>query len=1071
MRKILMIYAACVLVACSPQKSTLSEEDFKEPPHWAKPRTWMHAMSGNMSEEGLTKDLEAISDVGIGGVLLFNIAQGIPYGNITYNSAEHHALLKHAAKECERLGLSFGFHNCAGWSSSGGPWVKPEESMKMLAYRQVVVDGGEVSIKLPQPTTREGFYEDVAVLAYPALQTDILDAKAKPQITASDRAFDVSVACNYRTDDLTRLNKKGSEEAYVLFDYGTSHPISSVYISTTDRNAKVSLYVSDNGEDYELLKELTQIRVGKNEWCFLNSFVPVRKRFFKLVPDRTLSVKDIQLSASAYVDEYLYKNCLGRIDDERLKKSNLSSEDMLISQKDIKDITSGLQEDGVLKVNLPEGKWTVMRIGYTSTGAFNHPASDSGRGLECDKFSSEAIEKHFAAFSQKVIDNVREVAPNALQYIEVDSYEMGGQNWTSGFEQIFKEKKGYDLKVFLPLILGKYIDNVETSEAVLTDFREVCCELMNVNYFSRFVELCHENRLQCYLEPYGNGPFNDLKIGGMCDIPMGEFWMSRTTTILSSAVSSAHIYGKNVVSAESFTSFPEINWKGHPAMAKSSGDRAWKQGVNEFMLHRFAHQANTHVRPGMTMNRWGFHFDRTQTWWENAGKEWFKYMARGSYMLRQGIPVADVLVFVGDASPSSAARGNYQGLKSDATNADVLLNRIKTEERKLVLPEGITYQCLVLRNSDEMNMQTLQRIYEIAKAGVPIVGELPESLLGYVNLSAPKHELQSIVDRIKQCKNYYPATGFDEMLRQEGIDKDFFIHDWNGDMDYAHRHLSDGTEIYFISNPDSIGHSFVCDFRVSGKLPELWNPLDGSIVEANNFEMYDGRTKIRMNLTGSESVFVVFRENISGTKRDTNLKENKVAEMLLNADWTVAFSQDYGYGETICMDSLYDWSLSDNQEVKYYSGTAVYRRAVDVDNDVLSTSDRVILDLGEVYVVAEVYVNKKKVCVSWMPPHSIDIREYLNSGENEIEIRVTNQWTNRLIGDERYPKQDGGYKLENQYPKGRMPEWYVKNLPIPEGPRITFCTGQFYKADSQLIPAGLLGPVKISFWDILKIKE
>lgn len=1063
------LIALPLLMGCIDRKNVLSETEFKNPPQWAKPRTWMHAMSGNMTKEGMTKDLESISNVGIGGILLFNIAQGIPYGNITYNSDEHHEILKHTAQECERLGLSFGFHNCAGWSSSGGPWIRPEESMKMLAYRQVIVDGGHLDIQLPQPTMRENFYRDIAVLAYPSLLGDIQDARIIPKISSTDNRFDISVACDGRVDNFTKLNKDEQEDAYILFDYGQSISIGSVYMSTMDRNGQVELWVSDDGIDFRKKRDLTQVRVGKGEWCFLDSFESIEGRYFKLLSKTSLSIKEVKLSALASIDDYLNKNCMGRKDDERIEYSQMDSKNMIIKKESIVDLTAGLSAKGRLNAELPEGKWTIMRIGYTSTGAFNHPASDSGRGLECDKFSKLAIEKHFEAFSRKIINKVKSVAPNALQYIELDSYEMGGQNWTDDFEQIFKNKKGYELRSFLPLILGKYIDDIQTSEVVLADFREVCCDLMNENYFGRFTELCHEYGLKCYLEPYGNGPFDHLEVGGMCDIPMGEFWMNRSSTILGSAVSSAHIYGKNIVSAESFTSFPEINWKGHPAMAKPSGDRAWKEGVNEFMFHRYTHQANTHVRPGMTMNRWGFHFDRTQTWWDNAGKDWFKYMARGSYMLRQGVPVSDVLVFVGDGSPSSAPKGNYLGLKSDAVNADVLINRISVKDKKMILPEGTTYQILVLRNCERLNLNTLKRICELAESGVPVIGELPSGILGYKNAHAHLWEMQRLTERIRKCPNYYIEKKLEELLEKEKIERDFYVHNDNKIlMDYAHRHLAGGGDIYFISNPDSICHFFVCDFRISGKEPELWYAMNGEILPANVYEMKGDRTLVKIDLESYESVFVVFRNSTSKKERNVCYHSKQIALKELNTDWNVEFLKSYGYDSTVHFSKLYDWSISDNKDIKYYSGTAIYRKLLNVDKNSLSLSNEAILDLGEIHIAAEVYVNNKLVCLKWMPPFTMNIYDYLKSGENEIEIHVTNQWTNRLIGDERYPKQDGGYVLESQFPKGRMPEWYIKNEPMPKGPRITFCTGQFYSKNSPLIKAGLIGPVDIKFLSISK---
>ena len=284
-------------------------------------------------------------------------------------------------------------------------------------------------------------------------------------------------------------------------------------------------------------------------------------------------------------------------------------------------------------------------------------------------------------------------------------------------------------------------------------------------------------------------------------------------------------------------------------------------------------------------------------------------------------------------------------------------------------------------------------------------------------------------------------------------------------MNYAHRHLEDGTDIYFISNTDSIRHDFVCNFRVSGKLPELWNPMNGSVNEANVYEIKNnGTTMVKISLEGLESVFVVFRKSAIEKKRSLQFVCDELSSENLNSNWNVDFLKEYGYDETVHFDSLTDWSLSENDEIRYYSGTAIYKKCINIGNETLLSANRAVLDLGNVHICAEVMVNGQYVDVLWMPPYRIDIYDYLKTGMNEIEISVTNQWTNRLIGDERYPKQDDGYKLEGLYPKGKMPEWYLKNNPMPVGPRMTFCTGQFYKKDDPLIPSGLVGPVYLRYY-------
>ena len=1087
-----------------PNAQTL-DQNFRNPPASAKPRTWMHAMSGNMSKEGMTKDLEALAAAGQGGVLLFNIAQGIPYGNVPYNSPEHQDIIKHAAKECERLGLTFGVHNCDGWSSSGGPWVNPEESMKMVVWSETITDGGEVNLNLTQPTTREGFYQDIAVIAYPALVSEIADSKISPEISSSDLNFNIAIATDRKIDSIAPIKKTGDQNPWILFDYGTKHTIQSVYLAYSDRDGLADLEISDDGKTFRLVKALKPVRTGKAEWVINEQFDPVSARYFRLNLKQPLQLKEINLMSTRLIDNFVGRTGMAKESNTTLNKLPVPEPSMIVAKESILNLSSFMSGDGTLKTSLPAGKWTVMRFGYTSTGAVNSPASKWGKGLECDKFSRPAFKKHFDAFVQKVIDNSKPVAPNALQYIEIDSYEMGGQNWTENMAGIFKEQKGYDILSFLPLYAGRFVESAEATAGVLWDLNALNCDLMTNNYFRYFTELCHENGLKSYIEPYGFGPVSSLDATAYTDLPMGEFWMNRTITQVQSPISGAHIYGKTIISAESFTAQAEINWKGHPAIAKVTGDEAWALGINEFMFHRFTHQANTHVKPGLTMNRWGSHFDRTQTWWMNAGKAWFEYIARGSYMLRQGYPVADVLVFVGDGSHNEAIFRERltpeipTGINFDCTNADVLINRIKIENKKLVLPEGNAYSYLILKETDLITLPTLQRIKEIAEAGIPIIGDKPQKLAGYAVSADQKIEFESLVNDIWSKPNCLPTFDFSQ------IQADFQVAGQNKLFMHRKTNLED---IYFFSNTDSTDTQFECVFRVTNKIPELWNPMSGEITKLARFKSENNATRVWINLKGQHSAFVVFRESAKGVNsiveaddrnsyflndknqlmfisglegtcmvtldsgKKLNLKTAKLpAPLDLSTNWKVDFLKENNFEASKTFDSLSDWKDHANDSIKYYSGTAVYRKTFRIPEN-RNSSLKTILDLGEVNIAAEVLVNGRNAGVLWIKPFRMNITNYLVPGENSLEIRVTNQWSNRLIGDERYPKQNGGYALTGNPPAAdsKMPDWYINNEPMPEGPRTTFCSGGFYKKDDPLMPSGLIGPVQITTEKINLIK-
>ncbi|MGB5942946.1 MAG: glycosyl hydrolase [Leeuwenhoekiella sp.] len=1075
------------------------EEGFNQPPPEARPRTWMHAMSGNMSKEGMTKDLEAIAAAGQGGILLFNVATGIPYGDIKYDSPKHHDIIAHTAKESERLGLSFGVHNCDGWSSSGGPWVEPEESMKMVVHSDTIVDvkSGKIEVSLPLPTVREGFYKDIAVLAYPALEAEKIDAVTKPKIEASDKGFNIARATDNRIEETAGLNKNGDEDSWILYDYKKPFTLRSIYIAVSDRNGDAELEVSDDGETFRPVKKLSKVRSAKSEWNFIDRLDPITSRYFRIRFNENMNIKELSLKATSRFDNFIGFSGLAKTSTNNLSKIAAPEAGMVVNRDDIINLTPYLSGDGSLKASLPKGKWTILRFGNTSTGATNTPASIWGRGLECDKFSRPAFKKHWDNFVQEVIDNTKKLAPNALQYIEIDSYEMGGQNWTDGFEDIYKEEKGYSIIDFLPLFAGRYIDDLDTTQRVLWDMNDVFCDLMENNYYKYFTELCNKNGLKSYTEPYGMGHINEIDVTGVTDIPMTEFWMGRSLDRVFSTVTAAHVYGKKVISAESFTSRPELNWKMSPADAKVSGDNAWVRGVNEFMFHRFVHQSNTHVAPGLTMGQWGSHIDRTQTWWMNAGKAWFDYIAKGSYLLRQGYPVADVLVFIGDNSHNGNILRHRltpevpMGLNFDCTNADVLVNRISLEDEMMVLPEGNAYSYLILKDINTITLPTLRRLKEIADSGVTMIGIKPEKLAGYTVTDSQRREFDALIASIWSQPNVRIDYDFN------ALQPDFRVV--GEDHIFLHRR-TDTEDIYFFNNETSTEKTYECVFRIKDKIPEMWNAETGEITKLALFKNEGEFTRAWLTLDSEESAFIVFRESSDGVtsivkpdfdnsyyldqdnnikvissfegKSSVNLSNGKTSEvsfkktpapMDISSNWEVKFLGKNFYDSEENFKTLSDWKDNQNDSIKYYSGTAIYSKKIKLPR----TKDdmRTYLDLGDVKIVAEVLVNGKTVDVLWKAPFKTDITDYVRKGENNIEVKITNQWSNQMIRDQEFSGDYLDFKQSPYYPSetDTMPDWFINNEPMPDGPRKTFNSYQFYKKGDDLMPSGLLGPVHISF--------
>ncbi|WP_298551293.1 glycosyl hydrolase [uncultured Algibacter sp.] len=1098
---------------------------FQNPPDSAKPLTWMHVMSGNMSKVGITKDLEAIADVGIGGVLIFNITHNIPNGPIQFNSTEHIEMMTFAATECERLGLSFGIHNCDGWTASGGPWVPVEHSMKQLVYRETIIDGGEINMILPEPSKIANFYRDVAVLAYPALNSELKDSNNPTKISCSEPSFDINIATNGKIDERSELIVPKDGNTWIQWDFIEPFTVKSFLLKAQKQRYKNPFKLQSSNDGVHFKDELTMkmSRHGKYEYTIDETFEGITARYFRFVTNVPLDIAEISLTNTSRYNNMISRTSILRKNNGGLPNIKEVDKSMVINKDAILDLTRFMDDKGVLKTTLPKGKWTIMRFGYTTTGVVNDPASIAGTGLEVDKFSRESFDVFYEGHVQKMIDAAKDMAPNAFQFIEIDSYEVGGQNWTKAYEKQFEDAYGYDLIKFLPLYAGRYIDNAQTIDGVLWDIRNFNSKLMSDNYYGYFNDRCHADGFKTYLEPYGNAGFNNLDIASKTDIPMGEFHAGHKL-MLRDAVSAAHIYGKNLISAEAFTSGGNISFEGHPGFFKNNGDEAFSHGVNEIMFHRFAHQANTHVKPGMGMSKFGSHIDRTQTWWDNAGKAWFKYLARSQYLLRKGIPVVDILAFVGDGSPNTTAtrkgvRDLPNHINYDGINTDVLLNRVKVENGKLVLPEGGKYHALYLNNVKQIHLSTLKRIADLANQGVIVIGRKPNKIGGYSISEAQQIEFNQLLEKVWDKPTTYDVIEWETLYEKHNIPVDLKIKAGEH-INYTHRKTAN-EDIYFFFNPDNTKRVYECTFNVDGRIPELWNPMNGETTLLSTFEHVDGKTKVSISMEAKASTFVVFQKSSNGINsvkpstavNNTNLSfklnnsgdteieaiqnglyevaftngskqevdiQNIPSPILIKGDWKVTFPDLKMGSQTYTFPKLSNWTLHETEGVRHYSGTAIYQKTFKVDKKLLNTNYKLKLDLGQVNVIARVIINDQDMGVLWMSPHKVDITSVLKAGKNDLRIEVTNQWTNRLIGDENFPNVSG-YDLRphlnstllikdpqlSLINRNNMVDWYTNNEPAPLGQRSTFTTHPFYKKGDDLLPAGLVGPVKIEVSKII----
>jgi hypothetical protein len=630
-----------------------------------------------------------MQQIGLGGATIVNVDCSLPDGPITFMSSEWQDDFKFAIQEANRLGLKMSVENCAGFSASGGPWITPANAMQRLTASETRTQGPAIfDDHLPQPETSLDFYRDIAVLAFQVPETVTSSAISKVKLEIQRAEYGVANGGSVDvTASLQTLIRSGRTSFTVNNDLAGSDPASG-------QVKRLRIEYTVNGKSLTLW-----IDEGKTFNYSPNSDQPFQ----------------ISLLGDTYNQPPIEADDDGGI----------------VPHDSILDLTTNLSSDGRFHWDVPAGNWIILRLGYTPIGTHNHPASKGGEGLECDKFSQAALDTHWAGFMQKVIDDVGPLAGTTLEASLIDSYEVGSQDWTRNFREEFQKRRGYDPLKYLVTFTRRTVDSPEVTERFLWDMRRTCADLFAENYYGHFTELCRQHALKSDVEPYptaGPMPVESLQGGGTVDTVMGEFWngepIDRSIKLASSV---AHIYGKNICGAESYTAW-NGNWQDDPYSLKMEGDLAFCQGVNRYYFHRYAMQPWTNRWPGMTMGPYGINFDRTQTWWK-PGKAWIDYISRCEYLLQQGPAVVDAAYFDGQSAPVVMRVGQPQlptGYDFDAVDADVLLHGATVNHGRVTLASGASYAALILP-PDDLNLtpQMLSCIYKLVQAGATVVGQRP----------------------------------------------------------------------------------------------------------------------------------------------------------------------------------------------------------------------------------------------------------------------------------------------------------------------------------------------------------
>ncbi|MDR3457556.1 MAG: glycosyl hydrolase [Verrucomicrobiae bacterium] len=866
---------------------------FASPPASARPQTWWHWMNGNVTKAGITADLEAMQRVGIGGAQIFNAGEGIPAGPVKFNSPEWHEMFKFAVSEADRLGLELCIHNCAGWSSSGGPWNTYEHSMMHVVTSEIKVSGGQkFSGTLPQPPVKWDFYRDIEVLAFRTMDGEGARMKAlAPKITASVKNIDGDLLLDGKVNTTVRLPTNEFPQ-HIQFEFAQPFVTRSASLSFAQESGDIKgvIQASDDGKTFRDLRTFMTPRRPTRPITFSLGNAPVSARFFRVTftgmtaRTRGLSVADIDLSPRLSIENADTKDgdTGGFIASSPAESS--ADDSLLIKRDELIDLTGSVDASGHLDWDAPAGNWTVLRIGYTPQGRENHPAPPEGTGPECDKFSPEALDAHWAGFVQKAIEDAGPLAGKgkAFNNVLIDSYEVGGQNWSANFREEFTKHRGYDPLKYLPTFTGRVVDSPEISERFLWDVRRTIADLFAEKYYGHFTELCDAHNMLSSIEPY-TGPYESLQSGAPAEIPMGEFWVGGGAVDQSVKLASSvgHIYGRNVIGAESFTAAPGAHgrWLDDPYAIKALGDQVFCEGINRYIFHRYAMQPWTNRWPGMTMGQWGTHFDRTSTWWEQ-GRAWLKYVTRSQFLLQQGRFVADAAYFDGENCPAERRDGDPAlppGYDFDTVGGTVLADAT-VEDHQLVLKSGMSYRVLILPPSDRnMTPKLLQKIRSLVEGGLTVVGAPPESSPSLADFPNCDQEVKSLATAMwgncdgtnvtehafGQGKTVW-GEPLATVLAGLGAQPDFeFATNNRARLSYIHRQAG-AAEIYFVSNQRDRFETVEGTFRVTGREPELWHPETGVIEPAPVWREENGRTIVPLQFDPVGSVFVIFRQPARG---------------------------------------------------------------------------------------------------------------------------------------------------------------------------------------------------------------
>lgn len=1023
----LSLLAWTAVCPADAQQTRSLREQFQNPSDEAKPWTFWYWMYGVVSKEGITADLEAMKHAGLGGTYLMpikGIHEGAQYdGKAQQLTPEWWEMVRFSMEEADRLGLKLGMHICDGFALAGGPWITPKESMQKVVWSDTIVDGGKLNaLRLPQPEAYENYYEDIALFALPV-------EDAADEMPAKITCVNLATANNVKSAQTVNMDAAGvirsSYPCYIQYEYKQAFTCRNIEIVLNGNNYqahRLKVMASDDGVNYRFVKQLVPARQGwqNTDENSTHSIPATTARYFRFywTPEGSepgsedmdaakwkpnLKIKQLRLHQEARLNQWEGKAGLVWRVAESTREEEIGKEDCYsLSQvinltEQYKNAPASHSKEKTITAVLPKGKWKLLRMGHTATGHTN-ATGGGGKGLECDKFNPRTVRKQFDNwFAQAFVKTHPEVARRVLKYMHVDSWECGSQNWSDSFAKEFRTRRGYDLLPYLPLLAGIPMESAGRSEEILRDVRTTIAELVVDVFYQVLSDCAKEYDCQFSAECVAPTMVSDgLLHYQKVDLPMGEFWLNSPThdkpNDMLDAISGAHIYGKNIIQAEGFTEV-RGTWDEYPAMLKALLDRNYALGINRLFYHVYVHNPWLDCQPGMTLDGIGLFFQRNQTWWDKGAKAFSEYATRCQSLLQYGHPVTDIAVFTGEEVPRrsvlperlvSSLPGLFgterveserirlanegqplrvrpvgvthsanmadpekwvnplRGYAYDSFNKDALLRLAKAENGRMKLAEGMGYKVVVLPLSRPMN---------------------PEPVLSPA--------VRKKMNELKAAGVIVPALPYtEEDFSAYGLERDMIVPE---DVAWMHRSGELG-DIYFVANQREETRTFTASMRINGRKPECWNPVTGEMNTHPSYRIHDNRTEVTLTLAPNESVFIVFpTEEAADKERTSTDKREPLNRTLETEEYTVTF---LATGKTVVRKDLFDWSKEEDEQIRYYSGTAVYK-ATFRWKDKLKKGQPVYLNLGKVCNLATVRVNGIDCGTVWTAPYRADITSAL----------------------------------------------------------------------------------------------